>query len=169
MAKSVKSILIALLILSLLLGLCACGNKEANAAEKLAGTYVLSKLTYADGVELTGGELKTELEEIWCMEVADTYLELRSDGTGSLSVYGMSMEIGWKDGYLWYSDFLDFGLHMDEDILEFDEDGVPIENTTVETTEPTIPEDLRIPFTVSGKTISLDPEGLGEIMEFTKQ
>lgn len=166
MTKFVKSLLLVLLTLSLMLGLGACGDKEEKSTEKLVGTYILSKLTYADDVELTGDELKKEMEDIWCMDVSDTYVELRADGTGSLSVYGLSMEIGWKDGYLWYSEFLDLGL---DEILEFDEDGLPIENTTEETTESTIPEDLRIPFTVSGKTISLDPEGLGEIMEFTKQ
>lgn len=169
MRNSVKTLLIALLALSLLLGLCACGGKKNASASKLAGTYVLSKLTYADGAEVSGDELKQELTDIWGLELSENYLELHDDGTGVLCTYGMYMDIGWKDNYLWYSDYLDFGLYLEEDIMEFDEDGLPIENTTTETTEATIPEDLRIPFTVSGKTISLDPDGLGDIMEFTKQ
>lgn len=169
MKNITKTLLRAVLALCLVLCLCACGSKQtANA--KLEGTYVLSKLTYADGTTLTGDELKTEFEEGWGMDLEDNYLELHSDGTGVLCVYGLPQEIAFADGKFWYSEFLDLSIGVEEDVLEFDEDGFPIESSvTGETTEPTVPDDIKLPFTVSGKTITLDPDGLGETMTFTKK
>lgn len=173
MKKIAKIFLCALLAVSLLC-LCACGGKGGTASssgKKLEGTYILSAITYADGTKLTGDDLKTEMEEVWGMELSETYLQLNGDGTGVLCVYGLPQEIGYENGKFWYSEFLDLGIELEEDILEFDEEGFPIIDTTptTEATEPTIPEDLKLDFTVSGKTITLDPDGLGDVMAFTKK
>lgn len=157
-----KALLCILLAVSLLLGLCACDNS-------LEGTYVLSSISYADGTTLSGKDLEAEMEAIWGTALSDTYLTLNADGTGVLCVYGFDQEIGYEDGKFWYTMDLESGLYIDEDVLEFDEEGFPIEDTTpTEDTEPTIPEEIQKDFTVDGKTITLDPEGFGEVMTFTK-
>lgn len=169
MKNIMKSLLCVALALCLALCLCACGGSKQDSNAKLEGTYVLSKITYADGTTLTDDDLKAEIEEGWGLAPEDTYLELYSDGTGMLCVYGLPQEIAFADGKFWYTEFLDLGVEFEE-VLEFDEEGFPIENTsTEETTEPTVPEDIKLPFTVSGKTITLDPDGLGETMTFTKK
>ena len=146
----------------LLLGLCACKKEKS-------GTYILSSITYADGTTISGKDLQTEIEDVWGMELSDIYLQLNPDGTGILSVYGIEQEIGYKDDYFWYTDYLDVSLEIEEP-LEFDEEGFPIENTEeTEATEPEIPEDLRLPLTVSGKTVTLDPDGFGDILTFTRK
>ena len=176
MKKIAKILLCSLLALSLLC-LCACGKKgtgdssDPEAIKKLEGTYVLTAMTYSDGTKLTGDELVTELQEVWGLEPEDNYLLLNGDGTGVLCIYDFAQNIGYEYGKFWYSDFLDFGIVIEEEIFEFDEEGFPIENTTptTEATDPTIPADLLMEFTVSGNTIALDPDGLGELYEFTKK
>ena len=176
MKKITKILLCSLLALSLL-GLCACGKKgtvdssDPEAIKKLEGTYYLSAITYADGTKLAGDELVAEMQEIWGLEPEDNYLLLNGDGTGVLCIYDFAQNIGYEYGKFWYSDFLDFGIVIEEEIFEFDEEGLPIENTTptTEATEPTIPEELKLDFTVSGKTITMDPDECGELMEFTKK
>ena len=157
-----RMLLCVSLAVCLLLGLCACKKEKS-------GTYILSSITYADGTTISGKDLQTEIEDVWGMELSDIYLQLNPDGTGILSVYGIEQEIGYKDDYFWYTDYLDVSLEIDEP-LEFDEEGFPIENTEeTEATEPEIPEDLRLPLTVSGKTVTLDPDGFGDILTFTRK
>ena len=157
-----RMLLCVSLAVCLLLGLCACKKEKS-------GTYILSSITYADGTTISGKDLQTEIEDVWGMELSDIYLQLNPDGTGILSVYGIEQEIGYKDDYFWYTDYLDVSLEIEEP-LEFDEEGFPIENTEeTEATEPEIPEDLRLPLTVSGKTVTLDPDGFGDILTFTRK
>ena len=157
-----KTLLCILLTVSLMLSLCACGKR-------LEGTYILSSITYPDGTVLEGKELETEMSEVFGMELSETYVTLKEDGTGVMCVYGFDQEIGYENGKFWYLMDLESGLYIEEEILEFDEEGFPIEDTTpTEETEPTVPEEIKMDFTVSGKTITLDPEGLGEVMTFTK-
>lgn len=162
--RKTMNALCLLLVFSLVLCLAACSGKEDSS-----GTYQLTGLKYADGTELTGDALKTEIEEGWAVALSDVYLTLNGDGTGILSVYGIEQEIGYKDGYFWYTDSLDIGLEIEEP-LEFDEEGFPIENTEeTEPTEPVIPEDIRLPLTISGKTVTLDPDGFGDMLTFTRK
>ena len=157
-----KLFLCILLVVSLTLTLCACGKG-------LAGTYVLSRLTYPDGTVIEGTALETEMSEVYGMELSETYVTLNEDGTGIICVYGFDQEIGYEDGKFWYLMELESGLYIEEEFLEFDEEGFPIIDTTVtEETEPTVPEEIKYDFTISGKTITLDPEGMGEVMTFTK-
>ena len=158
-----KMLLCALLAVCLLLGLCACGKG-------LEGAYSLSSITYPDGTTLAGMELQAEMEDVWGMELSDAYLTLHADGTGVLCLYGIDQEIGYEDGKFWYTTDLESGLYIDEGVLEFDEEGFPIEDTTpAKEAEPTVPDDIKLDFTVDGKTITLDPEGFGQVMTFTKK
>lgn len=162
--RKTTNILCLLLVFGLVLCLAACSGKEGSSS-----TYQLTGLKYSDGTELTGDALKTEIEEGWAVELSDIYLTLNGDGTGILSVYGIEQEIGYKDDYFWYTDYLDVSLEIEEP-LEFDEEGFPIENTEeTEATEPEIPEDLRLPLDISGKTVTLDPDGFGDILTFTRK
>ena len=158
-----KLLLCVLLTLSLTLSLCACGKGQE-------GTYTLTRITFDDGTVLDGKVLEEEMRDTYGIELSDNYITLNEDGTGIVCIYGFGQEIGYKNGKFWYLMDLDSGLYIDEDIMEFDEEGFPIEDTTpAEETEPTIPEEIQRDFTVSGKTITLDPEGIGEVMTFTKQ
>ena len=163
MRQMAKVLLCVLLVISLTLSFCACGKK-------LTGTYVLTKVSYEDGTVIEGKTLAEEMREFWGMEPSDNYITLNKDGTGILCVYGYEQEIGYQDGKFWYLMELDSGLFFEEEIVEYDEEGFPIiDDTPTEETEPSIPEEIMHDFTVSGKTITLDPEGFGEIMTFTKR
>ena len=111
-----KTLLCILLTVSLMLSLCACGKR-------LEGTYILSSITYPDGTVLEGKELETEMSEVFGMELSETYVTLKEDGTGVMCVYGFDQEIGYEDGKFWYLMDLESGLYIEEEILEFDEEG----------------------------------------------
>ena len=161
--KSIAKILLCLLLVaSLMLGLCAC-------KKNLAGTYILSRIVFEDGTVLEGEELEYEMEYVFDMKLSDTYLKLNEDGTGTICIYGFEQEIGYDESSIWYMMDMELGMYLDDYYpMEFDEDGVPIEGDIPEETEPTVPEEIKKPFTLKGKTITLDPEDLGEMMTFTK-
>lgn len=166
MKKFAKSLLCFVLVISFALCLGACKKKP----EKLAGMYVVTCITYADGTQLTGDALKQEMEEGYGLALEDTYLQLNADGTGVLSVYGFSRDIGFEYGKFWYGDIVEYSVIIDEEMaLEFDEDGLPIEQEeSEEPTEFIVPESIKQEMTISRKTITLDPEDLGETFTFTK-
>ena len=158
-----KALLCVSLAVCLLLGLCACKKEKS-------GTYILSSITYADGTTISGKDLQAEIEDVWGMELSDIYLQLNPDGTGILCAYGLEQEIGYQDGKFWYLSELDYDPDLSDDIMEFDEDGFPIEDAApTQETEFVVPEEIKMDYTRSGKSITLDPEGLGEIMTFTRK
>lgn len=175
MKKIAYRLLSAVLLFSLLLCFAACNKQDPSSPESLAGTYYLSSITYSDGSSLSGDALRTEFEDGWGMALTDNYVELRTDGTGTVCIYGFPQEIAYADGYFWYPEFLMDEIYVEDEVIIEEvvtEDGEVMEIIVpVETTEPaetTIPEELKNPFTVSGNKITMDPEGLGETMTFTK-
>lgn len=70
-----KRVISVAMVLMLLLGLCACGEKDPNL-----GKYVMTESLFLEEAEELNGE----------------WLELKSGGKGTLYTYGIESEITWS-------------------------------------------------------------------------
>ena len=91
MKRQIKKILAVMLVLGMMMGLCACGSK------KEVGKYSFTEMK-GDGVTITASNLAD-----FGMDASSMYLEMRKNGTGTLSLGGLDEEDGstdfeWKDG-----------------------------------------------------------------------
>ena len=101
MKNTVTKLLCVLMVVAMVLTFAACGK---------AGTYVLSEAKI-DGEKYDADEL----EELG-LDPDDCYVELNSDGTGEVCLFGEEVDIEWEDDEMWPED--------DEDeVLEFEIDG----------------------------------------------
>ena len=91
MKNSVKRGICLVLALVLVLCLTACGG--------IAGRYKLTSAE-SDGMVLEGESLQSVLSMAG-MTADDMYIELREDGTGTMSVMGEVAEMCYGNGQIW--------------------------------------------------------------------
>lgn len=101
MKNTITKLLCVIMVLSMLFVFAACGK---------AGTYVLS------GAEIQGEEYDADDLDVLGLDPDDCYIELKSDGTGEVSLFGEEMDIEWEDDEMWPED-------DEDDIQEFEIDG----------------------------------------------
>ena len=108
MKKTISSMLCAVMILSLMLSLTACG---------ISGTYALKKISYG-GVTVDA--------ETAGFDSSAYLLEMSSDGTAILHYDGGSQQMQWKDNTLWATDQENTKVtfHVEGDDLSFKIDGI---------------------------------------------
>ncbi len=107
MKRTMKVLLSALLIVSLIACLAACGGKGPS------GTYTLDSME-AEGVTMDAEALKG------IMEASITF---NSDGTGTLDLMGQSEEFTWKGNTMTSSDGEDMKFECKGNTITLEEDG----------------------------------------------
>lgn len=108
MKRTMKIMLSALLIVSLLVCLVACGGGKGPS-----GKYNLVSME-SDGMTIDGDTLKS-----LGMEVT---IEFNSDGTGTIDFMGESEDFTWKDGKM-ISDGEELPFDLSGDTLTIEQDG----------------------------------------------
>lgn len=107
-----KKIIALVLALILAMSMAACGGetastpvKETGLAQSATGRYEIEKITWEDGTEATGDLLTV---------VGDCYIELYSDNTALLCLYGVRMEMEFDDNSMWRvgSSFSDYDFSV---------------------------------------------------------
>ena len=81
-----KKIIALVLLVVLVVGLCACGSSKSG----MAGRYTLLRVEQ-DGELMYSRELSGE----------NYWLELKSDGTGTLHTVNQTDAMGWGNGLIW--------------------------------------------------------------------
>lgn len=108
MKRTMKVLLSALLIVSLIACLAACGSKGPS------GTYTL------DSMEAEGMTMDAEALKGFGMEATITF---NSDGTGSIDLMGQSEEFTWKGNTITSEDGEDLKFDFDGNTITMEEDG----------------------------------------------
>lgn len=85
--KSMKKLLCTAMVLGMLLCMTACSSS-------IAGRYEFDSMEAA-GETITADDLAALGSD------EEFYLELKSDGTGTLVAFGETNEMGWADGKIW--------------------------------------------------------------------
>jgi len=101
MKNTITKLLCVAMVLCMLLTFTACG---------VAGTYVLSE------AKINGEKYDLDEMEDLGIDPDDCYIELKSDGTGEVSLFGEETDIEWEDDEMWPED-------DEDDVLEFEIDG----------------------------------------------
>lgn len=110
--KKMKKLTAVLLVLVLVLSLCACGGGS------IEGKYTLK--------EIKSAEMDTEAFEailaIAGMKLSDMTLEIKSDGTALLSLFGETESVKWEEkGGKYYID--DVEVKFSGNKITLDQDG----------------------------------------------
>lgn len=108
MKRTMKVLLSALLIVSLIACLAACGSKGPS------GTYTLASME-SEGMTLDAEALKS-----FGMEASITF---NSDGTGSIDLMGQSEEFTWKGNKITSSDGEEITFQFSGGTITMEEDG----------------------------------------------
>ena len=108
MKRTMKIMLSALLIVSLLVCLVACGGSKGPS-----GKYNLVSME-SDGMTIDGDTLKS-----MGMEVT---IEFKDDGTGTIDFMGESEDFTWKDGKM-ISDGEELPFDFSGDTVTIEQDG----------------------------------------------
>ena len=100
MKKHLKAGLCLILMLASIFCLCACGSESAPAETPIKqtalGRFDLQTIIWEDGTNVTG----EPLEEVLDM-MGETFVELNSDSTALLCLYGQRSEMLFSDPQLW--------------------------------------------------------------------
>ena len=91
-----KKVFALLLVLVMVIGLCACGDKSEKSPASVAGRYYL--------VSMTEGDMTITIEEYSAMLGIDVemYIDVRADGTATAkNMDGEYMEMAWGNGQMW--------------------------------------------------------------------
>ena len=102
-----KKVFALLLVLVMVIGLCACGDKKAEKSPaEVAGRYYL--VSAAENG--TTYSLEEFAEMLGCDHV-EMYIDLFADGTAEIYTKEddqvETMEMGWGDGMMWPADYPD--------------------------------------------------------------
>ena len=107
MKKCYKIVLCLMLVLSCVMGLCACGGNKADtpATEEpvklsATGRYEIEAIRWDNGTESTGDQLQEQL----ALMGGETFLELNSDRTALLCLYGVCSDMEYSDTKIWNED-----------------------------------------------------------------
>ena len=99
MNKIIKITLCTVMVISCLLGFSACGKKEDATSETesvvkqyMVGRYELQSVEWASGTTASGSTLQQSEDAM-----GDMYVELFSDGTAQLSLYGQTRDMEFTD------------------------------------------------------------------------
>ena len=95
-----KKIIVLVLALVLAMSMAACGGETASTPVKeetglpqsSTGRYQIESITWGDGTVATGDLLAV---------AGECYLELYSDNTALLCLYGVQMEMEFDDNAMW--------------------------------------------------------------------
>ena len=114
MKKFLRSILCLMLALSVVFCFAACSSTNDDDEEDeddLSGTYIVYKFTY-DGESYTAAEMEDlldmDLEDVGC-------LELKKNGTGTLTIMEESQDIEWDEDKIWPEGDEDDCIYIDID------------------------------------------------------
>ena len=108
-----KKIIALVLALVLAMSMAACGGEtattpvkeESGLPQSSTGRYEIEKITWEDGTEATGDLLTV---------VGDCYIELYSDNTALLCLYGVRMDMEFDSNSMWRvgSSFSDYDFSV---------------------------------------------------------
>lgn len=106
MKKSFKAVLCLMLVLGSLLCLCSCGSKNESTSTEPApvkqyatGRYEIESVTWEDGTKSSGDQLQEQMEIM-----GETFVELYSDNTALLCLYGSRMDMEYSENQMWNAD-----------------------------------------------------------------
>lgn len=106
MNKILKIALCVVMALTCLLCLCACGGEkepavgvESTIKLNVTGKYELESIEWANGTVALGSTLQQSEDAM-----GDMYVELFSDGTAQLSLYGQIHDMEFSDDKMYQTD-----------------------------------------------------------------
>ena len=104
MKKRFTAVLCLILALGCLLCLSACGGSEEPVEETaikqyVTGRYEIQSITWDDGTTLTGDLLQEQVEIM-----GDTFVELYEDGTATLCLMGLRLDMQYSESKIWKDD-----------------------------------------------------------------
>lgn len=113
MNKTLKTVLCLVLVLGSLLCLSACGGETSSAPTEptpvklhLTGRYEIESIEWASGTVSSGEILEEALDAM-----GDMYVELYSDGTAQLCMYGSISDMEFNETEIW---------NMDADYIKYE-------------------------------------------------
>ena len=100
MKKHLKAGLCLILMLASIFCLCACGSESAPAETPIKqtalGRFDLQTIIWEDGTKVTGDLLEEELAIM-----GETFVELNSDNTALLCLYGVRWDMEYSEDRIW--------------------------------------------------------------------
>ncbi len=107
MKNTIRIVLCAVLVLGVLFSFSACGGSEqavftddTAVKQYVTGRYELKTIKREDGT-VTSGDILQQAEDA----MGDMYVELFSDGTAQLALYGQIKDMEFSDDEMWNIDY----------------------------------------------------------------